>query len=69
MRYTMQTALYDTHDTHDATEDTYDAAMLRCKLTIVPDVLLDPFLPNAFTILPKYCALSHSETYFCIDLT
>ena len=37
-RYTIQTALHDTHDAHDTTGDTCNAAMLRCKLTILPDV-------------------------------
>ena len=39
MHYIMQTALHDAHDTYDATGDTYDTVMLRCKLTIIPDGL------------------------------
>ena len=35
--YTMQTALHDAHNAHDATGDTCDAAMLQCKPTILPD--------------------------------
>ena len=36
-RYMMQTALHDAHDAHNTTGDTCDAAMLQCKLTILPD--------------------------------
>ena len=33
----MQTALHDAHDAYATIGDTCDAAMLRYKLTILPD--------------------------------
>ena len=34
----METVLHDAHNAQDATGDTCDATMLRCTLTILPDV-------------------------------